>query len=37
MMAQLPREDIWRVTALQRRHTDYTITYDDYFREKNNA
>jgi len=27
----------WRFTALQRRHTDTTITYDDYFREKNNA
>jgi hypothetical protein len=24
-------------TALQRRHTDYSITYDDYFRENNNA
>ncbi len=23
--------------ALQRRHTDYSITYDDYFREKKNA
>ncbi|MEI9427363.1 hypothetical protein [Mesorhizobium sp. Cs1299R1N3] len=22
---------------LQRRHTDHSITYDDYFREKNNA
>ncbi|WP_137929970.1 hypothetical protein [Mesorhizobium comanense] len=27
----------WRFKALQRRHTDYSITYDDYFREKNNA
>ena len=27
----------WWFKALQRRHTDYSITYDDYFREKNNA
>lgn len=27
----------WRFRALQRSHTDYSITYDDYFREKNNA
>ncbi|QPC93450.1 hypothetical protein [Mesorhizobium sp. INR15] len=27
----------WWLKALQRQHTDYTITYDDYFREKNNA
>ncbi|ESZ55348.1 hypothetical protein X728_29485 [Mesorhizobium sp. L103C120A0] len=27
----------WRFKTLQRRHTDCTVTYDDYFREKNNA
>jgi len=27
----------WWFKALQRSHTDYSITYDDYFREKNNA
>ena len=27
----------WWFKALQRRHTDYSITYDDYFREKKNA
>ena len=27
----------WWFKALQRRHTDNSITYDDYFREKNNA
>ncbi|MEI9425172.1 hypothetical protein O7A70_28840 [Mesorhizobium sp. Cs1299R1N1] len=27
----------WWFKALQRTHTDYSITYDDYFREKNNA
>lgn len=43
MAPQLPVNDIWfaarcrRLWALQRRHTDYTVTYDDYFREKKNA